>query len=67
MKDLIQAIRVADKLEAMFATVADLLGAEKAFYVFAGEVVKAELGPETERKFVEIIKLTYDEYVAKHA
>lgn len=67
LHDFIRAVEVTAKLRDGFKTVADLMGAEKAFYVFGGEVVKAKLDAETEEKFIRLIRAAYDEYLAAQA
>lgn len=63
INELLRACTLTRQLQSGFKDVADLLGAEKAFYLFAGEVVKANYPLETEEKFVAIIRAAYDDYV----
>lgn len=65
MHDFIRAVEVSAKLRDGFKSVADLMGAERAFYVFGGEVVKAGLDAETEEKFIRLIRAAHDEYMAE--
>lgn len=71
MSDLFAAVEFAARLRRDFAAVADLLGPEKAFYAFAGELAKAGMGAdldlETEKKFIRIIRAAYDEYLERKA
>lgn len=62
---LFKAHDLAERLRNDFKAVADLLGPEKAFYVFAGEVVTRGLDDETEEKFVAIIRTIYDDYLER--
>lgn len=65
LAELFRAHNVAEQLRSDFKSVADVLGAERAFYVFAGQVVKAGLDAETEEKFVKIVRATYDDYLER--
>lgn len=63
MSTFIRAVEVTAQLRAGFKAVADLLGPERAFYVFAGQVVKGGFDDATEERFVRIIRAAYDEYM----
>lgn len=62
--DFMRAVEVTLKLRDGFKSVADVVGAEKAFYVFAGKVVKEGYDDATEERFVRLIRATYDDYLA---
>lgn len=62
--DLFAAHSLSERLRSDFKSVADVLGAKRAFYVFAGQVVQQHYPEATERKFVAIVRATYDDYLA---
>lgn len=66
-EDFMRAVEVTLKLRDGFASIADVYGPEKAFYVFAGKVVDEGYDDATEERFVGLIRAAYDDYVATKA
>jgi hypothetical protein len=64
VKDFMRAFEVSLKLQEGFDSIADVVGAEKAFYYFAGKVVEEGYDADTEERFVRLIRAAYDAYVA---
>lgn len=64
VEDFMRAVDVTLKLREGFKGIADVVGAERAFYVFAGKLVDEGYEPETEERFVRLIRAAYDDYLA---
>lgn len=66
---LVQAVELTVRLRSDFAAVADLLGPERAFYVFAAQLTAPYHEPqvsETEERIVRIVRALYDDYRESH-
>lgn len=63
MSDLIAAIELSAKVRDDFAALAKCFGPYRAFEIMAAGVIQGCTNDDTERKFVEIVRAAYDDYV----
>ncbi len=64
LKDLIDAVELSAQIRDDFAVLADLSGAEQAFYVMAGHLIKDRdpNGALSEETIVKVVRAAYDDY-----
>lgn len=67
MSVLIAAIELSAKVRDDFTALARCFGAYRAFEIMASSLIQGCTDDERRRKFVEIVKAAYDDYVEANA